>query len=87
MDDLTFLPAPSNDVDLVVHGVAATAAGTVNPSPTPSCESNNQTQEHLVGQLIDRYGHVHSEAIFENWSPAALKALGIRRVGTEDGAR
>ena len=33
-----------------------------------------------VGQLIDKYGHVHSEAIFINWSPAAIRALGIRRV-------
>jgi hypothetical protein len=35
------------------------------------------------GQLIDRYGHLHSEAIFKNWSPAAIKALGIRRVEVE----
>jgi hypothetical protein len=40
----------------------------VKPKPAP-------------GQLVDRYGHVHSEAIFHNWSPAAIKALGIRRVG------
>jgi hypothetical protein len=33
-----------------------------------------------VGQLIDKHGHLHSEAIFRNWSPAAIKALGIRRV-------
>ena len=33
------------------------------------------------GQLVDRYGHVHSEAIFRNWSPAAIKALGVRRIG------
>lgn len=32
------------------------------------------------GRLIDRYGHEHSEAIFSNWTPAAIRALGIRRV-------
>jgi hypothetical protein len=32
----------------------------------------------LPGQLV-RYGQVHSEAVLSNWSPAALKALGIRR--------
>ena len=35
------------------------------------------------GQLIDRYGHIHSEAVFRNWSSAAIKALGIRRVGEQ----
>jgi hypothetical protein len=39
------------------------------------------------GQLIDRYGHVHSEAVFKNWSPAAIRALGIRRVKAEGGGR
>ena len=34
-----------------------------------------------TGQLIDRYGHLHSESIFRNWTPSAIKALGIRRVG------
>jgi hypothetical protein len=36
--------------------------------------------QERVGRLIDKYGHVHGEAIFRNWSPAAIKALGIRRV-------
>jgi len=36
-----------------------------------------------VGQLIDKYGHLHTEAIFLNWSPAAIRALGIHRVGDE----
>ena len=35
------------------------------------------------GRLIDRNGHEHSEAIFRNWTPAAIKAMGIRRVGDE----
>ena len=34
-----------------------------------------------ASQLIDRYGHPHSESIFRNWTPAAIRALGIRRVG------
>ena len=37
----------------------------------------------VTGRLIDRYGHEHSEAIFRNWTPAAIKAMGIRRVGGE----
>ena len=32
------------------------------------------------GQLVDRYGHRLSEAIFRNWTPAAIRALGVRRV-------
>jgi hypothetical protein len=38
------------------------------------------------GQLVDKYGHLHSEAVFRSWSPAAIKALGIRRVEAEGGA-
>jgi hypothetical protein len=37
--------------------------------------------EPSVGRLVDSYGHVHSEAIFLNWSPAAIVAFGIRRLG------
>jgi hypothetical protein len=33
------------------------------------------------GDLLDRHGHFHSEDIFKNWSPAAIVALGIHRVG------
>ena len=36
-------------------------------------------------QLVDRYGHLHSEAIFRNWSPAAIKALGVRRIPSDEG--
>jgi hypothetical protein len=36
--------------------------------------------------FVDRHGHRHSAAILTNWTPAAIKALGIRRVG-EGGAR
>jgi hypothetical protein len=35
------------------------------------------------GRLVDRFGHEHSESIFRNWSTAAIKAMGIRRVGGE----
>jgi hypothetical protein len=31
------------------------------------------------GQLIDKYGHVHSESILDNWSPQALKVMGVVR--------
>jgi hypothetical protein len=30
--------------------------------------------------FIDRFGHRHSEAILKNWSPAAIRAMGIRPV-------
>jgi hypothetical protein len=40
---------------------------------------SDRPQERL-SQLCDKYGHLHSEAIFHNWSPAAIKALGIRRI-------
>jgi hypothetical protein len=29
-------------------------------------------QEPRLGQLIDKHGHVRSEAIFKNWTPAAI---------------
>ena len=38
------------------------------------------------GQLVDKWGHFHSEAIFRNWTPAAIRSLGIRRV-KKGGAR
>jgi len=38
------------------------------------------------GRLVDRYGHEHSEAIFLNWSPKALRALGVRRVDDDGDA-
>ena len=37
-----------------------------------------------VGQLVDRYGQIHSESVLRDWSPQALKALGIHRVGDEE---
>jgi hypothetical protein len=45
---------------------------------------NNRTEKTQV--FVDRFGHHHSEAILKNWSPAAIKALGIRPV-EEGGAR
>jgi hypothetical protein len=42
--------------------------------------------ELRTGQLIDKWGHPHSEAIFRNWSPAAIRALGIRRIKANGGA-
>lgn len=34
--------------------------------------------------LIDKYGHRHSAAVLTNWSPLAIKALGIRKVPTPE---
>ena len=50
-----------------------------------SVEHPIDTSPKPASQLIDKYGHRHSEAIFRNWSPAAIKALGIRRVGDGGG--
>jgi hypothetical protein len=44
--------------------------------------SEDNPPQHL-GQLRDKYGNPHSEAIFKNWTPAAIRALGIYRVGDE----
>ena len=48
--------------------------------------SSTAKPEERVGQLIDKYGHVHSESIFRNWSPAAIRVMGIRRVQNGGGA-
>jgi hypothetical protein len=43
-----------------------------------------QTQDTVDERpLVDRHGHRYRETILRNWSPAALKALGIRRLGDE----
>ena len=34
--------------------------------------------------LIDRHGHRHSEAVLHNWSPAILKAMGVRRIKPDE---
>lgn len=69
MTELDSRPASGNSLGLIETAGAATPAGTIKPS----------------GQLIDKHGHLHSEAIFKNWSPAAIKALGIRRIEAEGG--
>ena len=43
--------------------------------------SQTDKPELRPGQIVDRWGHSHySELVFTNWSPAALKACGIRRI-------
>lgn len=44
----------------------------------PLAPPETATQDR--GQLVDRWGHVHSEAVLTNWSPAALAACGVHRV-------
>jgi len=39
-----------------------------------------QERKQSDGPLVDRYGHVLSEAVLTNWTSAARKALGVRRV-------
>jgi hypothetical protein len=39
------------------------------------------------GDLVDRFGHKHSEHIFRNWSPKTIRVMGIRRVGNDGDAK
>jgi hypothetical protein len=52
------------------------------PALNSSSDSEPQTEEQAprAGQLVDRHGNFHSEAIFKNWSLAAIRSLGIHRV-------
>ena len=43
-------------------------------------EPENSTGAAPAQPLIDRFGHHHSAAVFENWSPAVLKALEVKYV-------
>jgi hypothetical protein len=64
-----------------------------NKSPDP-CQTPDEFDEELelaliesqLGRLVDQYGHEHSEAIFKNWSPKAIRALGIHRIDDGGGA-
>jgi hypothetical protein len=47
--------------------------------------SDSKPTENSQG-FIDRYGHRHSDAVLRNWSPAAIRAMGIRPI-EEGGAR
>jgi hypothetical protein len=47
---------------------------------SPDSKSPNEGQTHAGGQLIDRFSKPRAESILRNWSPAAIKAMGIRRV-------
>lgn len=44
----------------------------IAPDDSPDCRAGQ-------GGLVDRFGNVHSEAILRNWSPATIRAMGIRR--------
>ena len=62
---------------------AATANGPCKNDRLTGATSLPDSIEQLKpqhGRLIDRFGHEHSEHIFKNWSPAALRVMGIRRV-------
>jgi hypothetical protein len=37
-----------------------------------------------VKSYVDRYGHRHSAAVLAHWSPAVLRALGVRPLTEED---
>jgi hypothetical protein len=32
------------------------------------------------GRLVDKYDHALSESIFKNWTPKAIRALGVHRI-------
>jgi hypothetical protein len=50
-----------------------------NDDPARSEISSPENNSSSAGQLVDRYGHTLSESVLENWSAAALKALGVHR--------
>ena len=43
-------------------------------------DPENSTDADSPQPFIDRFGHRHSAAVFENWSPAVLKALEVKYV-------
>jgi hypothetical protein len=57
------------------------------PISCPDTKSPNEGQTHDdAWPYIDRHGHPHSAGILENWSEAARRALGVRRVEPEGDA-
>jgi hypothetical protein len=61
------------------------AAGTRQPGKCALSKSGSleDSAAPRVGQPIDRFGNVYSESIYRNWTAAAIRALGIYRVGDE----
>ena len=49
---------------------------------TPLLTTNTDTAQPLV----DKHGHAHSEAVLRHWSPAVLKAMGVRRIKPDEAA-
>ena len=63
---------------------ALAGSGPLDDGRLAGATKPSDKQNPQPGQLVDRYGNVHSELIFRNWSPAAIKALGIHRVGEDE---
>jgi hypothetical protein len=59
------------------------SAAALNPRVN---KAKTEKQESRSGQLVDRFGHLHTDAVLRNWSPAAIRAMGIRPI-EEGGAR
>ncbi len=51
--------------------------------PTKEITHKDSNEAAPVQPFVDRFGHLHSAAIFDNWNPAVIRALGIRRVKPE----
>lgn len=63
-----------------------------NPSPVAASDgdekckskhSEDSNEAALAQPFVDRYGHRHGAGIFDHWSPAVIRALGIRRIKPE----
>ena len=69
--------------------------------PAPASAGNGRRKIDLLGRqitpentseadtaqpLIDKHGHAHSEAVLRHWSPAVLKAMGVRRIKPDEAA-
>jgi hypothetical protein len=78
-------PTPGAAPGLEKYDLPQIALLVSKPRPGNQAYSDLEHPQQL-GPLVDKYGKRHSEAVFKNWSPAAIKALGIRRVEPQGGA-
>ena len=72
--------APQKRTPAMTGALEDNSATALNPRIS---KAKTEKQESRPGQLVDRYGHIHGEAVLTHWSPAALRALGIHRLGDD----
>lgn len=63
-------PQTPTDAATCAKGISGTITNQLSPTP-------------VAGKpLVDKYGHLHSKAVLQNWSAAALKVLDVRWVSS-----